>query len=80
MTVSSKSTDKIAALKILMEDMPTDRIKVFDLGWREIYTVLVPFVHVEFHDGREINVESTEDQESQVSEQDSEGGDSDTSI
>ncbi len=46
----SKSTDKLVALKVIMEEMPTERIQEFDLVWKEVNGVIVPFVHAEFYE------------------------------
>lgn len=50
MTVESKSTDKLLALKRIMEDMPVERTKIFKLVWEEIDGCIVPFVHAEFYE------------------------------
>lgn len=46
----SKSTDKLMALQTLMEDMPTERTKVFQILWKEIEGMAVPFVNAEFYE------------------------------
>ena len=50
MAVESKSTDKLLALKKIMEDMPMERTKTFKLYWEEVEDIVVPFVHAEFYE------------------------------
>jgi len=46
----SKSTDKMLALKAIIDDMPKERTKSFKLVWEEVDGMVVPFVHAEFYE------------------------------
>ncbi len=46
----SKSTEKLIALNTIMDQMPLERAKEFDLVWKEVEGVVAPFVHAEFYE------------------------------